>query len=98
MRYDLQLDELEPVYHARTAVTLMLQELSVDDAVTHKSTSAVRTAYRQLPATSQVTELQNLMASLAHTQPAVINASAEVRTSVVSRCTSILEEIRSILE
>lgn len=98
MRYQLQLDELEPVYHARTAVNLMLKELSIDDAVTHKSTSAVRTAYRQLPATSEVTELTNLMASIALADPAVINTSAETRTSVVSRCTAILEEIRSILE
>lgn len=98
MRYDVTPDPHEPVYHARTAVGLMLRELSVDDAVTRKSTSAVRAAYRQLPSTAEVTELTNLMASLACTEPAVINTSAETRASVVSRCTAILEEIRSILE
>lgn len=98
MRYQLALDEREPIYHARTAVNLMLQELSVDDQVTRKSTAAVRAAFRQLPSTPEVTELSNLMASIAHTEPAVINTSAETRASVVQRCTDILEEVRTILE
>lgn len=98
MRYEIKFDDFEPIYHARTAVSLMMQELCVDDAVSRKSTAAVRTAYRALPATPEVTELANLMASLALSEPAVINNSAETRASVVQRCTDILEEIRSLLE
>lgn len=98
MRYEVHIDPLEPVYHARMAISLMLQELNVDDAVTRKSTNAVRTAYTQLPAQDRMIELRNLMASLAHTDPVVINSSPEIRASVLTRCTSVMEEIRSIIE
>lgn len=98
MRYEVRLDTLEPVYHARTAAQLMLQELNVDDQVTRKSLAAVKAAFQSLPVTSEVTELRNLMASIATTEPSVINQTSETRQSVVNRLVSIMEEVRTILE
>lgn len=98
MRYQLQVDHYEPIYHARTAAQLMMQELNVDDQVTRKSTAAINAAYQALPNTGDCSELKNLMASLAHSEPAVINQSKEVRDKVLSRLISIMEEVRIILE
>jgi hypothetical protein len=98
MRYELQRDEREPIYHARTAANLMARDNMVEDQFSPKAHNAFRAAYKSLPATAEVTELQSLMASIAHADLNVINGDDAMRQSVMRRLQSVIEEARTILE
>jgi len=98
MRYEVQLDPLEPIYHTITAANLVLRDLNVDDLVSPRSHGALRAAYQNLPDTGEMFELKNLMASLATAQLATLNQSVETRASVTSRSIEIIEEARRLCE
>ena len=98
MRYELKINPLEPVYHARTAAELMLHDLSVDDTVSPRSHAALRAAYQAVPADGAHFELRNLMASVATAHLSTLNQSDETRQSVTSRCIRIAQEARRLCE
>ena len=98
MWYEIKLDPLEPVYHARTAAELMLHDVNIDDEVSRRSHTALRSAYHAVPADGVHFELRNLMASLATADRNTLNLSVETKSSVIDRCVSIIEETRRLCE
>lgn len=98
MRYELKINPLEPIFHARTAADLMLTDLNVDDVVSPRAHAALRAAYQAVPANGDNFELRNLMASIATASLATLNQSNETRASVTSRCISIAQEARRLCE
>jgi hypothetical protein len=98
MRYEVRLNPLEPIYHARTAAELMLHDLNMDDLVSARAHAAMRAAYNAVPQTGENFEIRNLMASISTAATGTLNGSKEARTSVVTRCISIIEEARKICE
>lgn len=98
MRYELNVDPLEPVYHARTAAELMLHDINVEDEVTTKAHAVMRAAYQAVPADGVHFELRNLMASIATAHIATLNLSVETKSSVIDRCVRIIEEARRLCE
>lgn len=98
MRYQLKVNELEPVYHARTAAELMLSDINIDDTVTPRAHAAMRAAYLAVPADGEHFELRNLMASVATADRNTLNFSEETKSSVIDRCVNIIEEARRLCE
>lgn len=98
MRYNLTVDPLEPVYHARTAAELMLHDINVEDSVTPKAHAIMRAAYQAVPANGENFELRNLMASIATAHIATLNLSIDTKSSVIERCVNIIEEARRLCE
>lgn len=98
MRYEVRLNQLEPIYHARTAAELMLHDINMDDLVSPRAHAAMRAAYNAVPETGDNFEIRNLMASIATAAVGTLNNTKEARTSVVTRCVSIIEEARKICE
>lgn len=98
MRYELKVHALEHVYHARTAAELMLHDINIDDAVSHRAHAAMRAAFQAVPADGVHFELRNLMASIATAQLATLNLSVETKSSVIDRCVNIIEEARRLCE
>lgn len=90
------------VVRCRTALHHLLWEMTVEQNVSDNTMQFVRASFEalgQLPdPTIEISDVGNLMASLAHASIELLNTNSEYRQHAIKRIATILRELENIVE